>query len=74
MTPPTVVSFAGVPYARAWRIAPLRVGALLLGLTCGACGEPRALTVDMPLHLEDHLEAAVVEGSEVPVNPPQTVE
>jgi hypothetical protein len=35
---------------------------------------PAALTADMPLHLEDHLDAAVVEGSELPENPPQTVQ
>jgi arylsulfatase A-like enzyme len=32
------------------------------------------LTADMPLHLEDHLASAVVEGSELPVNPPEAVE
>jgi len=32
---------------------------------------PPVLTADMPLHLEDHLEAAVVDGSELPENPPQ---
>jgi len=74
MTSPTVVSFAGGARARARRIAPLRVGALLFALICGACGEPRGLTVDMPLHLEDHVDAAVVEGSEIPANPPQPVE
>ncbi|MEX0692581.1 MAG: hypothetical protein WD043_12140, partial [Gemmatimonadales bacterium] len=30
--------------------------------------------MDLPLHLEDHLEAATVEGSEVPAIPPQAVE
>ena len=28
----------------------------LLGLLCLGCGGPAPLTVDMPLHLEDHLE------------------
>ncbi|HEX9582743.1 MAG TPA: sulfatase-like hydrolase/transferase, partial [Gemmatimonadales bacterium] len=28
----------------------------------------------MPLHLEDHLDAATITGSEVPANPPQPVE
>ncbi len=30
------------------------------------CGGPAPLTVDMPLHLEDHLDAATIVGSEVP--------
>ncbi len=29
------------------------------------CGGPAPLTVDMPLHLEDHLDAATIVGSEV---------
>jgi arylsulfatase A-like enzyme len=30
------------------------------------CGGPAPLTVDTPLHLEEHLDAAIVVGSEVP--------
>jgi arylsulfatase A-like enzyme len=44
----------------------------------GACFAPRdvapVLTADMPLHLEDHLDAALIEGSEMPVDPPEVVE
>jgi len=32
------------------------------------------LTADVPLHLEDHLDAATIEGSEVPADAPQAVE
>jgi arylsulfatase A-like enzyme len=42
-------------------------------LFCLGCG-PAPLTVEMPLHLEDHLEAATITGSELPANPPQPVE
>jgi hypothetical protein len=36
--------------------------------------EDTPLTVDMPLHLEEHLEAATIVGSEVPADVPQPVE
>ncbi len=41
-----------------------------------ACGGSRAavLTAEMPLHLEDHLDAATVVGSELPKTMPATVE
>jgi len=46
-----------------------------IGTACtDGTGQPPVLTADMPLHLEDHLDAAVVEGSELPVNPPDAVE
>jgi arylsulfatase A-like enzyme len=45
----------------------------MLVLFCLGCG-PSAITVDMPLHLEDHLDAATITGSELPGNPPETVE
>ncbi len=35
-------------------------------LLCLGCGGPAPLTVDMPLHLEEHLDAATIVGSEVP--------
>ncbi len=35
-------------------------------LLCIGCGGPAPLTVDMPLHLEDHLDVATIVGSEVP--------
>ncbi|MGH7475321.1 MAG: sulfatase family protein [Longimicrobiales bacterium] len=39
-----------------------------------ACGGPAPLTVDTPLHLEEHVSSATITGSEVPANPPQPVE
>jgi len=55
----------------------LRVVALplVIGLA-GGCndGAPPILTADMPLHLEDHLDAATVEGSELPATIPEAVE
>ena len=62
------------PPARSSRIVVVRLGALLLGLALGACDDPAVLTVDMPLHLEDHLDGATIVGSEVPANPAPTVE
>ena len=51
--------------------------ALALSLSSG-CREsqpsPSILTADMPLHLEDHLDAAIVVGSEVPADVPAAVE
>ncbi len=38
------------------------------------CGGPAPLTVDMPLHLEEHLDDATIVGSEVPDNIPEPVE
>ncbi len=38
------------------------------------CGGPAPLTVDMPLHLEEHLDEATIVGSEVPENIPEPVE
>ncbi len=48
----------------------LFVGALL----CLGCGGPAPLTVDMPLHLEEHLDAATIVGSELPADIPEPVE
>jgi len=46
-----------------------------LGSSCSEGGRDLpVLTSDMPLHLEDHLDAATITGSEVPANPPATVE
>jgi arylsulfatase A-like enzyme len=53
--------------------------ALLLGLTAmpgcapGDEGSP-VLQAELPLHLEDHLDAASIEGSEVPADVPAAVE
>lgn len=40
--------------------------AAILSLLCFGCDRPPVLTVDMPLHLEDHLAAATITGSEPP--------
>lgn len=51
---------------------------LTLVLSIAACAKSRdqtpLLTADMPLHLEDHLAAAKVEGAELPETVPATVE
>ncbi|MEE8146683.1 MAG: sulfatase [Longimicrobiales bacterium] len=47
---------------------------LLPSVLCLGCGGPAPLTVDMPLHLEDHLDAAIIVGSEVPEDVPSAVE
>ncbi len=52
----------------------LSTNLLLLSVWCLGCGGPAPLTVDMPLHLEEHLDAATVEGSEVPEDIPEPVE
>ena len=43
-------------------------------LLAGCQNGPAPLTADAPLHLEDHLDSAVVTGSEVPDNVPEAVE
>jgi len=55
------------------------VVALSLCLAAAAVGcqgnaGPGVLTAEMPLHLEQHLDAAVVQGSEVPLDLPEPVE
>ena len=56
------------------RIAAFSLAALL-GFPLGACQNgPAPLTADVPLHLEDHLDAATVVGSEVPADVPVPVE
>ena len=52
---------------------PLLALTSLLLLT-GCQDGPAPLTAEVPLHLEDHLDAAVVTGSEVPNNVPEAVE
>ncbi len=53
-------------------------GACLLVPFCIACSDPGSdpviLTADLPLHLEDHLDVATIEGSEVPADLPEAVE
>ena len=49
--------------------------ATLLAASCtDPASVPVVLTADLPLHLEDHLDAATIEGSEVPTNIPEPVE
>ena len=49
--------------------------ATLLGFSLGGCQDaPAPLTAEVPLHLEDHLGAAVITGSEVPSDVPEAVE
>ena len=49
-----------------------------LSVLLTGCADPGSdevvLTADLPLHLEDHLEAATIEGSEVPTDLPQPIE
>ncbi len=48
---------------------------MLMGLSCnGPESDQALLTAEVPLHLEDHLDAARIEGSEVPKNVPAVVE
>jgi arylsulfatase A-like enzyme len=47
---------------------------LALGLALIGCDDTPTLSADFPLHLEDHLSAAAVTGSEPPSTPPQAME
>ena len=47
---------------------------LLPSVLCLGCGGPAPLTVDMPLHLADHLDAATIVGSEIPADVPTAME
>jgi arylsulfatase A-like enzyme len=51
----------------------LFVVVLLPGLLASGCGEPAALAVDMPLHLEDHVAAARMEGPDASTAIPTTL-
>ena len=55
------------------RICPL-TGFLAVLVYPGCSGSPPPLTADMPLHLEEHLDSAVIVGSEVPVDLPPPIE
>ena len=46
----------------------------VLAAFCLGCGGPVPLTVDMTLHLEDHVDVAAIVGSALPANPAQPVE
>ena len=51
------------------------LSAILLGFSCSSPeSEQAVLTAEFPLHLEEHLEAARIEGSEVPEDVPTAVE
>ncbi len=58
------------------RILPLAFLTLpLVGCSgSGSTSDSPVLTADMPLHLEDHLDAATIVGSEVPADVPEAVE
>jgi len=47
---------------------------MLMAFSCsGPESDQRLLTAELPLHLEEHLDAATIEGSEVPEDlPPQS--
>ncbi len=52
---------------------PVLSALLVPHVICLGCSGPAPLTVDTPLHLEEHLDAAVIVGSEVPADLPQPV-
>jgi arylsulfatase A-like enzyme len=48
--------------------------ALLAVAGCGSSGsDAHVLTADLPLHLEDHLDAATISGSELPADGPESI-
>ncbi|MCZ6755926.1 MAG: sulfatase [Gemmatimonadetes bacterium] len=55
------------------RIVPATLLTFPLVHCSGRPSDSPVLTADMPLHLEDHLEAAVIEGSELPVDSPESI-
>ena len=56
------------------QILPVTLLTLPLLSCSGSPSDSPVLTAEVPLHLEDHLEAATVVGSEVPANLPQPIE
>ncbi len=56
------------------RILPVTLLTLPLISCSGSPSNSPLLTADMPLHLEDHLDAATIVGSEVPADIPESVE
>jgi arylsulfatase A-like enzyme len=56
------------------RILPATLLSLSLVNCSGAPSGAPVLTVEMPLHLEDHLEAATASGLELPRDPPELIE
>ena len=57
-----------------FRILPTTLLTLAVVSCSGSPSESPVLTADMPLHLEDQLDAAMIEGSEVPAGVPEAVE
>jgi len=55
------------------RILPAALLALLLVNCSGSPSDSPVLTADMPLHLEEHLDAATIEGSELPADGPESI-
>ncbi len=55
------------------RIVPATLLTFPLVHCSGSPSDSPVLTADMPLHLEDHLDAATVVGSEVPADGPESV-
>ena len=56
------------------RIVPATVLSLTLVSCSGSPSGSTVLTADVPLHLEDHLDAATIEGSEIPTDVPEALE
>ncbi len=68
MRPAGPATSPALALAAAWTLALILFG-------CGGGeGGGVALTADGPLHLEDHLDAALIRGSEPPSAPPKAVE
>ena len=58
-------------------LRPLALAALLVAgsvVGCQPASDPEALTAEMPVHLEERLGSALVEGSEVPAELPDALE
>jgi hypothetical protein len=56
------------------RILPVALLTLPLLSCSGLPSDSPVLTADMPLHLEEHIDAATIVGSEVPSEVPQPIE
>ena len=63
---------AMLPFRCESTLAALLLGALLFTSCADRATGP--LTAEVPLHLEDHLDTAVIEGSEVPEDIPEPIE
>ncbi len=48
--------------------------AMIIGSMSIGCSSEPALSVEMPLHLEEHLDAAIITGSEIPADMRKSVE